>query len=346
MGESAHTIRLLPDDALFTVEPGETVLNAALRSGIPLKYGCRHGNCSSCKYRVLEGEVDYGMASPYSLSEGEREAGWALLCCAVPLSDLELQDSVIPDRRRLPVLAPAEIEATVAECTTLGGDLWTLVLRLDFPLDFYAGQFVEVEVPGSPGSWRSYSIASAPAESQIVELIVKRIPGGRFSGRIHEISPGTRMRVRGPYGTGYLRSGHDPVLLVATGAGIAPIMSILRHAATHRDERRFSLFYGARTRAELVMLPAIQALAESLDLAVVPVLSRATDACEWQGAVGRVTTAIQRWVDDAHQLDAYVCGKAEMCDSVALLLDAKGIREGHFHADRFFPAVESLEVAT
>ena len=88
--EGPFRVRLEPSGQQFDVAAGETVLNAALRQGVALQYGCRQGNCSSCKYFLSEGEVDFGRASPYSLSEREREEGWALLCCATPLEDLEI----------------------------------------------------------------------------------------------------------------------------------------------------------------------------------------------------------------------------------------------------------------
>ena len=81
---SGFEVVLEPSGLRFEVAPGETVLGAALRQGIPLEYGCRQGRCSSCKYFLREGEVDLGAASPYALSEQEREEGWALLCCATP----------------------------------------------------------------------------------------------------------------------------------------------------------------------------------------------------------------------------------------------------------------------
>jgi NAD(P)H-flavin reductase/ferredoxin len=334
-----YSARIEPSGREFSIKPDEHVLDAALRCGIPLKYGCRHGNCSSCKYLVTDGDVDYGRASPYSLSNAERDEGWVLLCCATALDDLEIQDDRAIDDRQLPVLAPEELGAEVSGVERLTPGLRRLRLTIDRPITFYAGQFMELEVPGAPEVWRSYSVASAPALVPELAFVVKVIEAGAFSGRLDNLAAGARLRLRGPFGTGYLRDGDRPVLLVATGSGIAPILSMLEHAAGHGDRRRFHLFHGARTAAELPGQERIGQLREVLDLDYRPVLSAPTAECAWSGDPMRVTTAVQRGIADGSPYDAYVCGKPEMCDAVTALLEAKGTAEHNIFSDRFFPAV-------
>ena len=101
---TSHSIELAPGGESFAARDDETVLDAALRAGVALEYGCRHGNCSSCKYLVRDGEVDHGGASIYSLSEDERDEGYALLCCARPLSDLVVEARQTADARARPCL--------------------------------------------------------------------------------------------------------------------------------------------------------------------------------------------------------------------------------------------------
>lgn len=337
-------VRLEPAGTTFSVRPGEAVLNAALRQGHALRYGCRHGNCSTCKYLLLEGDVDFGVASPYSLSETEREQGWALLCCAEPLGDLVIEDEVAADDKAFPVLVPQERLAIVTEARPAGGPLWRLRVRLDQPLTFYAGQFVELGVRGQAGTWRSYSIASPPSRADELEFVIKQIPTGAFSGSLDEQMVGASLRLRGPYGDSYLREGPNSVLLVAVGSGIAPVLSMLRHAAESGDERSFIVVYGARDDSGLAVLDPLRELESSLTLAVKPALSMPTVGGGWTGRVGRVIQVVQREVEDASGLDAYLCGVPAMCDSMGLLLDAKGIREGAVHFDRFYPASEELSL--
>jgi propane monooxygenase reductase subunit len=330
-------VRMQPTDRRFVVTAGESILEAGLRQGVNLDYGCRHGNCSTCKYLLTDGDVDFGAASPYSLSQSEREEGWALLCCARPLSDLEIVDHEEVDDRLLPLLTPVERQAVVRDTEQLGTNLWALRVGIDEPLRFYAGQFVELALPGS-GQWRSYSIASAASSTLELEFVVKRIEGGAFSGHIGSFDAGAPLDLRGPYGTGYLRDGTAPVVLVAISSGIAPILSILRSAAESGDGRSFTLFYGARTRADLVLVDEIERLGDAIDLRFVPTLSQPTEDCRWSGHVGRVTQLVQRELRDASDTDAYLCGKPEMCDSIGLLLEAKGAEQSRILFDRFHPA--------
>jgi len=187
--------------------------------------------------------------------------------------------------------------------------------------------------------WRPYSLATPPEEDASVEFVVKQIPTGTFSGGLRPDWVGRTLGIRGPFGDAYLRDGSDDVVLVATGSGIAPVRSIVAHAARVGDRRRFRVFYGARQRSGLAALEAVEALKGSMDLEVVACLSKPADDDDWVGPIGRVTPAVQRHIDDASDIDAFVCGHPEMCSSVRRLLEAKGIGENKVFTDEFFAAV-------
>lgn len=334
-----YSARVEPSGKEFQIMPGEYILDAALRSGMPLRYGCRHGNCSSCKYQVTDGDVDYGNASPYSLSNAERDDDWVLLCCARALDDLEILDDRLVDDRALPVLAPTEARAEITGVEKLTSDLRRLSVQLDRTVDFYAGQFMELEIPGAEDQWRSYSVASPPGTEPDMSFVIKVIGDGRFSGQLDRLSTGSALRVRGPFGTGYLRDGDRPILLVATGSGIAPILSILEHAARTGDPRSITFVYGARTAGDLPCEPRLGELHQLLDLTYRPTLSGPTPGCYWVGEPARVIDVVRRQIGDGSPYDAYLCGKPEMCDSVTILLEAKGTPEENIFTDKFFPAI-------
>ncbi len=170
-------IRLEPSGTVFEAGEDEAVLNAALRQGVPLRYGCRHGNCSSCKYLVSDGELDFGNASPYSLSEREREEGWALLCCARACSDLVIQVPEDPTDRLRPVLRPDDFTATVSANDRVSRALHRLRLRLDRPLAFYPGQFLEVDQPGVGDLVSRQGQVFQPPEAPEVDQPGVRDPG-------------------------------------------------------------------------------------------------------------------------------------------------------------------------
>lgn len=331
--------RLEPSGREFPLRPGESILNCALRERILLQYGCRNGRCSSCKYLLIEGEIDFGKVSPYSLSENEKDEGWALLCQARALSDLVIRDLDVTDHDEATVITPRDTTAVVFALDRLNGTLWRLQLLLANPLIFYPGQFLELEVPSQPGNWRCYSIASSQTDPDRIELVVKQIEGGAFSGRIEYLAPGSKLTLRGPYGMSYLRKSERPTLLVATGSGIAPMLSILRTATEQHDSRIFQFYYGARTESDLIFLSDLHLLENRMaHFSFKPTLSAPRTTERWQGNVGRVTQALQREVSDASPYDAYICGQPEMCESVAALLLAKGIPENRIFRDDFYAA--------
>ena len=220
----SYSVRVEPSGQEFAVADGETILVAAERQAHRLRYGCRHGRCSACKYQILDGEVDQPDASVYSLSDAERE-DWALVCCAYPVEDLVLHDDAEPDPRARPVLTPEAHAATVEACEPIVGNLWRLRLSRPPGLVFYPGQFVELQRPGAPDDdvWRPYSLATPPEETDSVEFVVKQIPTGTFSGAAQPRLGGPAPSgYRGPFGHAYLRDGTADVVLVATGSGSLP----------------------------------------------------------------------------------------------------------------------------
>ncbi|MEQ8232959.1 MAG: 2Fe-2S iron-sulfur cluster-binding protein [Gammaproteobacteria bacterium] len=336
----SYEVELAPGGEIFEVAEGETILDGALRAGIELQYGCRQGRCSTCKYLVEDGEVDFGSASVYSLPDNERDDGWALLCCATPETDLLIRDNRRHDERARPLLTPAETSASVVACSALTSELWELRVALANPLDFYAGQYAELtlDAGGTPVR-RSYSMACAPAEGAELAFVLKRIEGGAFSSRVTALPAGATLALRGPFGSSYLREGERPVLLVAIGSGIAPILAMLRDAAARGDRRHFSFFYGARRPADLPYVDELTALGNQLgSLRYVPTLDGLAEDDDWSGSTGTVTQAIQREIDSAEDFDAYLCGAPEMCETVGRLLLAKGLPEHQLFFDRFFAA--------
>lgn len=335
---TSYHVELAPGGQSFEACGDQTVLDAALAAGVALEYGCRHGNCSRCKYLLSDGEVDYGGASVYSLPEDERDAGYALMCCARPLTNLVVEARHHADARARPMLLPRELAAELVAIEKITANLWHFSLALSSALSFYAGQFVELTPPWT-NARRAYSIASGPARPDRLDFIVKQVHGGAFSGGLGGARLGDRFKLSGPFGASYLRDGAAPVLLCATGSGIAPIVAMLEDAIARQDERHFRFYYGARRREDLPRLEVLTRVAAALGdrFRFLPTLSAAHG--DWPQGKGRVTQLIQRDVHDAQNSDAYLCGSPAMCDAVGTLLEAKGIREGHLFYDKFHAAV-------
>jgi propane monooxygenase reductase subunit len=313
----------------------ETVLDAAFRQGYSLVHGCREGQCSACKCFLLEGDVALKPHSSFALSETEQEQGYTLLCRAMPEEDLVVEllhydaenyrlDDPIRDGR-----------ATVSAIDALTHDITRLELCVIEPagLGYRPGQYVDLWVPGGDER-RSFSMAGLP-EDPLLTLIVKRYPGGRFSGLLDgDLRVGDELRFTGPYGAFYLRPGDRDALLVAGGSGMAPVMALLRQMASEGTPRRVRFFYGARTGADLFALETIAELGQRIDdFGFTPVLSDEA----WDGERGLVHEAVGRFMQDGQLTDpeAYVCGPPPMVEAAIALLEAKGVPEAHIYFDKF-----------
>jgi len=340
-------VTIQPFGETFDVEDGESVLCAVLRHGRYLKYGCRNGGCGTCRAMLVEGDCHLADRTSYSLSDADRAAGRVLLCSTyLDSGDIEVDVSQTMDVSAAQFAAGSlvsEHDCAVEAIEALTHDIRLLRLGLVEPagLRFAAGQYVEVEVPGSGGGQdRCYSMANPPAERGRVDLIVKRIPDGRFSARLDDgLRVGDPLRIRGPIGQFTLRLSHRPMVMVAAGSGMAPIRSMLHHLAAGGNQRLVTFFYGARIDQDLFLLDELYDLERAQPwFRFMPVLSRPEhNAAAWAGATGRVTDVLGRQMHTLRGHEAYLCGPPQMIDAAIEVLLDRGCKRRHIFYDRFVP---------
>jgi propane monooxygenase reductase subunit len=328
MGKT-HTVRFEPVGIEMEADEDETILNAAFRQGIMLMHGCKEGQCSACKSFLLDGEVDLDRYSTFALPDFEEAEGWTLLCRAHAYSDLEVE-LINYDEEVLHGGTPPRTVSTIAEAVEpLTADIWWLKLRPEEPLEFKPGQYVDIGIPGTD-EHRSFSMANTDPET--LEFMIKQYPGGKLSGLLADgsIKPGDTLEVTGPYGVFTLRrSSPRRLLFIGGGAGMAPILSLLRSMKESGIEREAAYYYGARSEADLFHL---EELAE-MPCGFVPALSE--DSNGWRGETGLITDVVDRLEGDLAEVDAYLCGPPPMVDAAIALLDAKGVPEAHVYFDKF-----------
>lgn len=326
----------------------ETVLEAAFRQGYNLAYGCREGQCSACKSYLLEGEVDLLPYSTFALSESEEENGYTLICRALPFEDLVVELLHFdPDNYRLeyPIRdGRAEVEAL----ESLTDDIRLLRLRVREPegFSFIPGQYVDLWVPGSSDARRSFSMSNLPGDG-CIELMIKCYPGGRFSGLLQDsIHSGQEIFFTGPYGAFHLRRSRRPVLMLAGGSGMAPILALLCQLAGERSDRMVRFFYGARTGRDLFRLDEIRSLGSALaDFRFVPVLSDAAADDPPEIAQGLVHERLGEYLASGEMQDfeTYMCGPPPMIDAATELLSDLGIDDSRIFYDKFTIAADTAE---
>ncbi|MDX1381137.1 MAG: CDP-6-deoxy-delta-3,4-glucoseen reductase [Xanthomonadales bacterium] len=237
----------------FRVREGENVLAAALRQGVMLPYSCKNGTCGSCKGLLERGRVHYPFHPPLALEDEEMAGGYALLCQAEPLDDLEVQVREIEAVRDIQVRM---LPARVLEKTRLSDNVVRLRLRLPVSqrLQFLAGQYVDVLLAG--GKRRAFSIASCPSLENEIELHIRHVEGGDFTSFVFDdLKERDILRFEGPLGNFFIRNDEPdrPMILMGGGTGFAPLKSMIENLLEHNDRREIHLYWGARTAAELYL---------------------------------------------------------------------------------------------
>jgi NAD(P)H-flavin reductase/ferredoxin len=330
-------VTLEPFGVTFACGEGETILDAALRGGIALRYGCKHGGCGTCKARILEGDVDLDKASDFALMEYEREAGLALLCSAIPLEDVVVQlDDDYEEAQLYTGIPIRAFNARIESKRALTHDIWFLRLALETPatMEFKAGQYVEIQVPGTD-QWRAFSMANSPRDDAHLDLMIKILPGGLFSSLLADgLDIGANLQLRGPFGQFALSDSAAPIIMVAGGSGMAPLAAMLQVLVEQNSTREILFYYGARTAADLFWLDEIKACTDRLkSCRFIPALS--AEAGEWHGETGMVTEVLERMSGSLRGAEAYLCGPPGMIDAAIEVLRTKGMFSARIRYDKF-----------
>lgn len=345
----AHRVRLEPVGIEMEAEEDETILSAAFRQGLMLMHGCKEGQCSACKSYLLDGDLDMERYSTFALADYEREEGYVLLCRSHAYSDLEIE-LVNYDEEMIRSGTPIRsVTGEVETIEPLTADIRRMVIGLAGAdqLSFTPGQYVDITIPGTQRS-RSFSMANTPSGQGHLEFIIKMYPHGRFSSLLDGgLSVGDRLALKGPYGMCTLRASSErDLVMIGGGAGMAPLLSLLRSLAESGSRRRVSFYYGARRRSDLFYLEEIAALGERLEgFRFIPALSEAEPGDAWEGETGLVTEVMSRDQRNCEPFDAYLCGPPPMIDAGLGALAALGIEESHIYFDKFTTSADQESLA-
>jgi CDP-4-dehydro-6-deoxyglucose reductase, E3 len=311
-----HRVTLQPSGLQFDVEDGESVLTAALRQGYVLPYGCKNGACGSCKGKLLEGKLDYGIYQKKALPDEEKAQGKALFCQAKPLTDIVIEARTLGAAKDIQIkILPCRIQKLERRTD----DVMILYLKLpaNERLQFLAGQYIEFLLKG--GARRSFSMANPPHDDDLIELHVRHVAGGQFTDHVFgKMKERDILRFEGPLGTFFLREDSDkPIVFVASGTGFAPIKSIIENALHKGATRPMVLYWGGRRPKDLYMdaLPRKWASEHAAQFKYVPVISEGLPEDNWTGRTGFVHRAVMEDFPDLSAHQVYACGVPIMVDS-------------------------------
>jgi CDP-4-dehydro-6-deoxyglucose reductase len=335
-------VRIQPGGHELNVDADETILDAALSRGLTLPYGCRGGACGACKSRLLTGSVNYGTFKPPALSDADLNAGYTLLCQAHPTSDVTVEVYEASDSDDIPLKT---LPCRVERVEQLAPDVIRVYLKLPPTerLRFLAGQYIDFLL--RDGRRRSFSIANAPHDDEHIELHIKRVEGGRFTGGTQfEFKEKMLLRLEGPRGNFYLREDPSrPVIFVAGGTGFAPIKAMLEHAFAEGITRPLHLYWGAPTRSGLYLDTLVRAwAAQHPNFHYTPALSEPLPEDKWRGAEGYVTDVALRDHPVLNAFDVYASGPPLLVQAAHRDFIAQGLLPENFYADPFEFAQDTL----
>ncbi|NOR52275.1 MAG: 2Fe-2S iron-sulfur cluster binding domain-containing protein [Gammaproteobacteria bacterium] len=336
--EVVATVTLAKSGKAFRVEGGETVLDAALREGLALPYGCRGGACGACKGALISGEVSYD-GEVQGLTDEEQAAGVILTCVAKPKGDLLLDIDLIESASEIKV---EQFPAKIALMEKLSGDVMRLGLKLpeESRMQFLAGQYVEFIF--EDGERRAFSIANAPHDDELLEFHVRHIEGGMFTDKLfNQMRPGDLMQIEGPMGSFFVREDSErPMILLATGTGFGPIKGIVEHLIAEKSQRPIYIYWGGDDE-EVLYLDALAREwdRDHSDIHYRPVLAKAGD--DWKGRRGFVQDAAVADFTSVAGFEMYACGNPGMVHAAKDQMVANGMSEEHCYSDAFELAAPS-----
>ncbi len=344
----ASNVTVRPSGRTFSVDPNETVLEAALRQGIGLPYGCKNGACGTCRGKLLEGRLVHRLHSSSALPADDEAKGFALFCSSFPQGDIVIEARELTGFGDIPI---RKMPARIAKIEWPAPDV--AIIHLQLPtnerLQFRAGQYLDFIL--KDGARRQYSIANAPHSDEMISLHVRHSPGGVFTDRLFgTLEPPIKerdiLRIEAPLGTFFLREDSArPIVLLASGTGFAPIKAIAEHIfhqRINRDEngtpaRAVHLYWGARSRRDLYMtqLPE-QWSREQPNFHYVPVLSEPQPDDAWEGRTGFVHLAVMDDLPDLSAFQVYACGAPAMTEAARRdFVGQCGLPDEEFYADAF-----------
>jgi len=344
---SEYSVRIEPHGRTLKVAAEQPVLEAALSAGLNLPHSCKSGHCGSCRARLVSGQIRYPHGRPLGLTAEEHSGGAVLLCQARPASDLTVEARLIAS------VAEVEIKTLpcrIARLVPLAPDVMQVWLRLPSVerLPFQAGQYLDVLLEG--GRRRSFSIASPPHDSELLELHVRRVSGGGFTERLFgggasaaALGEGSLLRIEGPLGQFTYREGSGPMVMVAGGTGFAPLKAMLRHVLENGIRRAIHFYWGARHAEDLYEeARVLEWVRRHPQLTFTAVLSEASSIEAMHHRTGWVHEAVLADHPHLQGLEVYAAGPPAMIEALRSSFPSHGLDPAHLYFDSFDYAPDAL----
>lgn len=335
----SYQVTVQPSGRSFTVEDGQTIVDAAIDAHIAVPYACKSGACSTCKCKLVSGEVDLGNYKSHALTQSDIDNGLILTCTSTAKSDIVLEAHLASESA---TAAVEKMTCSIASLEKVAHDVMVVCVQLpeDKKFKFQAGQYIDLELAN--GVRRSYSIANAQHTLKgkgLLELHIRLVPGGAFTTHVfHDMKVGETLNLEGPLGTFFLRDeSQAPIVFVVSGTGFAPVKAIIEHMQHRKIERKATLYWGVRQAQDLYLQDWLkQKLEQMPNLSYIPVASDAQPEDNWKGRTGFVHQAVMQDFPSLEKHEVYACGTPAMVDAAQQdFLKQCQLSENAFFSDAF-----------
>ena len=324
-----YTVNIKEWSAPLEVHKG-TILEAALSQGVPYPHQCRVGECGNCKARLLSGTVKHDPHLADALTRGEKDQGYILACRARPKSDISLSWDKDPFLARHPIREfPARVTSIQNVCD---GVVRLRLQSLEAPLEFSPGQYVRLSIGSLPA--RSFSMANRPGEAEL-EFHIRHVPDGQVSPYIADrMKKGDAICVEGPFGVSHLRAEQNgPIIAVAGGTGLAPMLSIVRTAVASGDDRAIHLYWGVKDEADVYQKNELELLARNANVKTHIVLSGDLSSPGFRS--GYLQQALTEDFTNLRGASVYTAGSPAMVDAIKTTAMALSVEVDNIYCDSF-----------
>lgn len=334
-----YKITVQPSGHHFEAKEGELILDAALGQGLHFPYGCRSGSCGNCIGTLVEGDLDYPRGTPLGLTDEQLAENKALFCQATAKSDLTIEVTEIKAADGITV---KKLPSRVVTLSKLSDDVMLMELKLPATqrMQFLAGQYLDILL--RDGRKRSFSIANAPHDDDVLQLHIKHVKGGFFTGQVfNDMKEKSLLRIEGPLGTFFLREDNDrPIILMGGGTGFAPLKSIVEHTIANESARPIHLYWGVKTEQDLYLKTLAEQWQKEHDhIRFIPVLSE-TESVRGKTKTGWVHEAVLEDFNDLSHTEVYMSGPPAMVRAGTAAFLERGLPEQHCYSDSFEFAVD------
>jgi Na+-transporting NADH:ubiquinone oxidoreductase subunit F len=319
-------------DKIFKVLGGDNILKYLNQRKIFIPSACGgKATCGFCKVNVLSGGGNILPTEEVYITKQEREQGVRLACQVKVKRDVEIY---IPEY----LLGAEEFESVVTDILPLTHDIKLVSLKISSKfINFRPGQYIQFKIPGTD-EYRAYSVGSCPLTKDRLDLIIRLVPGGLCSSYVHRaLEMADQVIFTGPFGDFYLREETSKdIVAIGGGCGMAPIRSIVKYLAEKGMPRRVFYFFGARTKKDLFFTEELRDLEKKFpNVKYIPALSEPKPQDKWEGEVGFITQAAEKYLDETTEKEAYLCGPPPMIDAAIKVLTKKRIPLESIYYDKF-----------